>query len=129
MKRSPLVRRPPGKRAEAGRVTPEQASATMHRDGGCVAVLLDPDLDMCHDRYGHAVDRLLADLTIDHVHEEGKASMGKKGSLLITLCRHHGVQSWELTHRRIIRRYLRAIETEKDPVRAAKLARDWDAFA
>jgi hypothetical protein len=122
----------PGKRALVGRVTPEMAATVLTRDGGCVVPLLDPTADECRDAFGRMSSRRDADLTLDHVHEEGKAAMGKKPpgdpDHLVTLCRHHGVQSWELTHKRAMRHYLRAIAIEPDPASAAVMARNWEAF-
>jgi len=58
------------------RVTPEQAAAVFQRDGGCLAPRLG---GTAHDCWGR--------LRIEHVKLEPR--MGKRGTLLGTLCEGH----------------------------------------
>jgi hypothetical protein len=94
-----------------------------HRDGGCIAV--DPDkvgaehvVDTpCGNQYGydHRSDDLLQ-MTLEHVREF--AAMGAPKAPdepwhCVTLCRKHGVQAWELSHKDQERAYLARLYPEQ----------------
>jgi hypothetical protein len=119
MKRVRLVRRtplrakrpyhPPRRRDPDDIVTPEQAQAVFKRDGGCLAPRLGGSSLDCWGRN-----------RIEHVKRE--ARMGKRGTLLGTLCAGHtedGTRAgycWatDAINRRAMREYLLALEENDD---------------
>ena len=84
-------------------MTPDVYEAVMERDGGCRARYLDPKAGPCEGR-----------LTLDHV-QDGYGRMGRRApsdpAHLVVLCLRHGVQGWELSHKPLLREYLRACDS------------------
>jgi hypothetical protein len=97
-------------------IPPDVRWRVYSRDGGCIAVQaqkIGPENvapDLCRDRWGDLVrwDDLFK-MTAEHVQEQ-YGSMGLKAPddemHLVTLCWHHGVQGWELSHKAVSRAYL-----------------------
>ena len=91
-------------------VTPALFAALLTRDGGCLAPRLDATAGLCRDRWGRPVAwNAEHALTVEHVHP-GYGLMGIRapsalGSCVL-LCAGHGVQSWELAHKGLLRDYL-----------------------
>jgi len=100
-------------------VTSETRRSVFARDGGCVALKIDPDAGPCADRWGNEHRwAVLADLTFDHVKDE--PGMGFRSEInpatgfrtsdpghLVTLCgRHHLTSGWATSHRPELRAYL-----------------------
>lgn len=106
------------------RVTEEVAQFVLRRDGGCVAALMGAP-GACRDGYGRSVDRHHADMTLEHV-QEGYGMMGKRApsdpAHLVALCRFHGVQSWELANKDLLREYIAEVTTGVPATTAAQRA-------
>lgn len=90
------------RKARKDPVTPEMRLAILKRDGGCMAVVLDPSQSlMCS-----------GPLTLDHVKDQ--PMMGKRAPSderhLVTLCRYHHIDSgWATAHRPLLRQYLSGV--------------------
>lgn len=88
------------------------------RDGGCIAaqgdkVGADVATDLCANRYGytHRWNDLLQ-MTFEHVRKHAAMGAPKapdREEQAVTLCWHHGVQGWELSHKDAERAYLRKL--------------------
>lgn len=95
----------------------EVARAVFARDRGCVAPRLDPDAGHCQNKWGdYVLPNDVRARTLEHVHEDyGKTGKRADNDIdhLVWLCEGHGVQSWELAHKDLLRLYI-AIANSKE---------------
>lgn len=99
----------PSKRPRRRRrgLSPEEREVYRHvedRDRGCVAPLVDPEVDPCegpihreHVRYAAAM---------------GGRRITSRGGVVL-LCRHHHMDGWATSHKPDLRRYLARVEPEE----------------
>lgn len=105
------------RKPKADPVTPELRELVLHRDGQCVAALLDPT-HACRDTWGwpHSPARLDL-LTLDHI-QDGYGRMGKRApsdpAHLVSLCAGaHLGSRWATSNRPALRWYLEEAERKR----------------